>query len=92
MLGAVATYLVMALVARYVLKEGRPEDDRPASAGGVFHPIGPEYEHRRRQVFVILCNECGQPERVPAVTEETVGNWGEKILCSACKEKVNAGS
>lgn len=35
--------------------------------------------------LAVICHRCGQAEQVEAFTDETVGTWGEKILCSACK-------
>ena len=38
-----------------------------------------------KRTLAIICSACGQPEQITEITDETVGVWGERILCSACK-------
>lgn len=53
-----------------------------------FHPMGPVHQRREmlRRHLAIICAQCGQVEEVEAFTTETVGDWGDKVLCSRCKE------
>jgi len=37
------------------------------------------------RVLLVVCSRCGRPQRVDAFTDETVGKWGERMMCSPCK-------
>lgn len=39
-----------------------------------------------RRIFII-CSHCERAEQITAVTDETVGQHGQRILCSDCKAK-----
>lgn len=42
---------------------------------------------KRRQVIAVVCSECSGFEVIDAITDETVGQWPEKILCRKCRLK-----
>ena len=81
---ALVAYLVLTLGGRWLCRR----EDVTNDTAYHFHPMGPE--HRRREMLwrrlMIICAKCQQPEEVAALTDETVGVWGEKMLCSRCKE------
>jgi hypothetical protein len=52
-------------------------------------PLVPHGPRPRR--FFAICHRCGEPESLPGITEETVGNWGDRFTCRRCLILYGAG-
>lgn len=76
------TYVVLLVclsIAMLYFYVKHPEMDEPLVSD---EPIG-----QPPKLMGFICHDCGEFQQVMELTDETVGTWGEKMKCSACRQK-----
>lgn len=42
-------------------------------------------KHARARRIFLICHRCNTPFQIDAITDHTIGQWGERFTCEICR-------